>query len=1312
MMRPPRGFLIAAALLLLALAGAWRWRLNFSPRALPAAAATHPATHPNVARPAASPRPGSDTISAREMTLSRLAYAQAWTAPQPPAFAAFREWTQRFLATAPTGRATLTAEGVALARARRPELLALIKTDPARALALAVPAVIRAALPPVVLAELETRVAGRGDFALLAAVPQPGEPAPAPLRRIAFLDGVTYTAHAYGRRDGQLTKEGASLHGIALDRELALHESPLRALEPGESPADPAASACPVTDLPIALRPPSADVNSTTLNVAAAFGRTWEFCTTSDDMLEQFERQLSLAEDGADARVPLPGTRTTAAEAATSRTTGIQRVLVLRVDFSDFPGAAISASEAQGTMDTNVSPFFDDSSYGLTTLTTTTSTKTYRLPQTGSAYALADNEAQLHTDARALAAADYTLADYTRIIVVFPNLGTSRVPGSLITFGGEASVSGTNIWINGTFSWQTVSHELGHTYGLYHANLWRVTDANPLSAAGTSFEYGDPFDMMGTSSVTGVARDTRHHFNHRFKNRLGWLPDPAVTTATTSGTYRIWRFDHKDAATSGQPLALRIFRDGVRWYWIGYRQNFSSGSPQTNGAYVVWSFNNNQQSQLLDLTTPGTSANDAVLAVGATFTDPAYGITIRPLARGGAEPAQYLDIEVTLPDAPPRVISAWGRNTTLFYSGNTGAAVSPAPETAVPFDLTGVQQLAAGDAHALALKADGSLVAWGDNTNGQITVPAGLTGTVASLAAGGNISGVVKTDGTVQLWGEAIGGVTTPPAGLTGVRQLVIGGGHTIGICHALALKTDGTVVGWGDNTRGQATPPDGLANVIALSANDRGSVALKADGTVVRWGTNFTGALPLPTGLAGVTALASSGIAAHTLALKSDGTVVAWGVNANGQATVPADLANVVAIAAGQFHSLAVKADGSVVAWGSSTGGKLTTPPSLPRSYALAASAQTSFALSGPHVFLDSQPQAQTAAAGGSAFFSVQAVGAGPLSYQWRRNGVALPGATAGTLRLATLAAADAGRYDVVVTDAASASTLTSAAATLTVLTTADPGRLSNLSIRTAAGTGAQTLIVGFVLGGAGTSGTKPLLIRAVGPALAAFGVTGVLADPLLTILSNTTTIATNDNWAGNPAVISAGAQLGAFPLGSTSSKDAALYHTTFTAGAYTAQILGTAGTTGIVLAEIYDGTPAASATAATLRLINVSARTQVGTGGDILITGFVVGGTTAKTVLLRAIGPTLTAFGVAGALADPKLELYAEATKSYENDNWGGSATLAGVFTAVGAFQLGPTTKDSALLVTLPPGSYTAQVSGVGGTTGVALVEVYEVP
>jgi hypothetical protein len=157
---------------------------------------------------------------------------------------------------------------------------------------------------------------------------------------------------------------------------------------------------------------------------------------------------------------------------------------------------------------------------------------------------------------------------------------------------------------------------------------------------------------------------------------------------------------------------------------------------------------------------------------------------------------------------------------------------------------------------------------------------------------------------------------------------------------------------------------------------------------------------------------------------------------------------------------------------------------------------------------------------------------------------------------------------------------------------------------------------------------------------------------------------------------------------------------------GAYTAQITGAAGT-GIALAEVYE-----TASASGARLANLSARSQVNGGGDILIAGFALSGNVPKKILIRGIGPGLDPFGVAGTLADPVLTLYRGAAKLAENDTWGAAAALTAAFAQVSAFALPAASRDAALVVTLVPGAYTAQVSSATAATGVALVEVYELP
>ncbi len=222
----------------------------------------------------------------------------------------------------------------------------------------------------------------------------------------------------------------------------------------------------------------------------------------------------------------------------------------------------------------------------------------------------------------------------------------------------------------------------------------------------------------------------------------------------------------------------------------------------------------------------------------------------------------------------------------------------------VPVDLSDVTAVAAGGYHSMALKGDGTVVAWGDNSVGETNVPAGLTGVRAIAAHYHSLA--LKGDGSVVAWGLNSYGQTNVPADLSDVTAIAAGW------FHSLALKRDGTVIAWGGSEVGAQSPPAGLSGVIAIDAGSDHNLALKSDGTVVAWGFGY----PVPMGLNGVTAIAVGG--GHSLALKMDGTVVAWGDNSYGQATVPPGLNGVVATSAGAWHSLALKSDGTVVAWGS----------------------------------------------------------------------------------------------------------------------------------------------------------------------------------------------------------------------------------------------------------------------------------------------------------------------------------------------------------------------------------------------------------
>jgi hypothetical protein len=341
-------------------------------------------------------------------------------------------------------------------------------------------------------------------------------------------------------------------------------------------------------------------------------------------------------------------------------------------------------------------------------------------------------------------------------------------------------------------------------------------------------------------------------------------------------------------------------------------------------------------------------------------------------------------------------------------------------------------------------------------------------------------------------------------------------------------------------------------------------------------------------------------------------------------------------------------------------------------------------------------------------------------ISYQWHLNGVAIAGATGATLLVSNLSPDNAGNYACLISNS-SGSTL-SAPAVVTVTTTSNPGRLINLSILTELAAN-ETMTMGTVLGGAGTRDTKPLLARAAGPSLTAFGLTAVLPSPTM-MLNNTSAspavpVARNTGWGGSPALSNVFAQFGAFPFKSNASLDSAIFQSNLAPGSYTVQVSDATNAGGTVIAELYDATSADAFTGTTPRLINVSVLKQIGTSGSITA-GFVIGGTTAKTVLIRAIGPTLglAPFNIPAVMPSPQLILVnTSSTPSSTvatNKGWGGDPQITQIGNRVGAFAVADSSsKDAMLLNTLAPGSYTVQVSSVSGTVGgTAIVEVYEVP
>ena len=355
-------------------------------------------------------------------------------------------------------------------------------------------------------------------------------------------------------------------------------------------------------------------------------------------------------------------------------------------------------------------------------------------------------------------------------------------------------------------------------------------------------------------------------------------------------------------------------------------------------------------------------------------------------------------------------------------------------------------------------------------------------------------------------------------------------------------------------------------------------------------------------------------------------------------------------------------------------------------------------------------QPRSASVSEGSGVLFSVMASGSDSISYQWRRNGTPILGATAAAFTIMSAQTSDAASYSVVVSN--TAGSVTSVDAVLAVSESSQVmagARLSNISSRSKVGTGSAILISGFVVTG---SEPKTLLIRAAGPSLGGLGVEGSLQRPRVSVYAGSTVIqevGAGGRFPGIEETRLASSVAGAFAFPDSSS-DVAIVRA-FQPGAYTVHLTGENNSTGIALIEVYDLDASGSGS----RVVNLSTRAEVKQGGEILIAGVYVSGKSPKQLLIRAVGPGLTELGVPGVLATPKIALYQGNTVIAENTGWT-SASNAGeinpVSARVGAFALEESNSDSALLVTLPPGGYTLHISGADGGTGIVLVDLFEVP
>jgi len=382
------------------------------------------------------------------------------------------------------------------------------------------------------------------------------------------------------------------------------------------------------------------------------------------------------------------------------------------------------------------------------------------------------------------------------------------------------------------------------------------------------------------------------------------------------------------------------------------------------------------------------------------------------LAITNVAPADAGDYQVVITNISGSVTSAPASLLLgpILAWGATNIGPNTPAQLLLPLGLTNAIAVAAGDNHGLGLRPDGIIATWGIGNSALANVPAGLSNVIA-VSARRNNSGALREDGAVVVWGNNSYQQTNVPPTLNNAASVSVGGDF------CAALRNDGTVLAWGNNLNSQVSGASNLSDVVTIACGGSHGLALLGSGQVAAWGRNTEKQCVVPIGVANVASIAAGD--QHSLALRDDGTVVAWGNNASGQTNVPAGLTNVVAIAAGVSHSLALTGDGRIVGWGLNSNGQGTAPIGATNVFSLAGGSIFSLALEGnggptPTAHLVKHSILQ----GDTLNLAAMAVGAPPLNYQWRFNGLDIAGATNGAFSLADVQPDNTGSYSVVVSN------------------------------------------------------------------------------------------------------------------------------------------------------------------------------------------------------------------------------------------------------------------------------------------------------
>ncbi|WP_193213689.1 RICIN domain-containing protein [Luteolibacter marinus] len=591
------------------------------------------------------PAPADEAGAVAALPERRL-LGSAWDLDPDPDLAAFAGWTKRFLEAATEERMEMEAEGIELAEQRRGALALHIMRDPRRALAAALPLEIRDVLPEGMAGLLEERVDAIGDTGHVCALPRPGEPV-IDHPDFAAINDRYYDAYRYGQSAGIDFIDDGSIHGIAIGDRIAILDSPLRQLEPGESPVGK------VSDLS-QLDPSHGDhpVETDTEHTVYQFGGDQYGSTCCESHIRALEGNLLTAASERRKTDDLtagwdPGSEVHYLSAdgggagesgylnrpSVGHTHGTKKVLVFRANTPGHPlASSVTNDSSFSTALSAAVARYPLMSYNKMSLQSTY-TPVYNL--SSSFDATYDIQA-ITTECQSIAAANgYNLSDYDCFTTVVAPVGV----------GWAGLASGNRIHMNNSMGQDIFIHEFGHFLGLGHANSWGSSDGDSASPNHVHYEYGDRSCWMGIG-YGNVAPTRTYSINSL--NRLRWIPDARIQSVTASGTYTVYQNDGSIDPNS-QVRGLKFSRDDEHTYWLGLISNnvVSPLDAFGNGLSVRLQRYDQSSTTLLDLNDPSGGIYNSPLTVGQTFYDPTADLSIKLVSLNGTNPNRSAQVQIT-----------------------------------------------------------------------------------------------------------------------------------------------------------------------------------------------------------------------------------------------------------------------------------------------------------------------------------------------------------------------------------------------------------------------------------------------------------------------------------------------------------------------------------------------------------------------------------------------------------------------------------------------------------------------------------------